>query len=239
MSESIRLDKHLAGLLGCSRGEARKYIEGGWVLVDGAVVERPAFNVSAHKVTLHADASLEPLEPVTFLLHYPTGYDPTVPMAPLDLITAESRAEDDRYGIMMRKRHFSKLKPTADLESGATGLLVFSNDAQVIRRLVDDANKNEQEYIVEVDREIDEEMIKKLSQPMKLNHWLLPDSKVSMQSETRLRFALKYVRPGQIEHMCESVGLHLVSMRRIRIGRLPMGKLLPGEWRYMPKGSAF
>ena len=57
--------------------------------------------------------------------------------------------------------------------------------------------------------------------------------KVSWQNETRLRFALKGVKPGQIEHMCRMVNLTVVSMKRIRIGRVPMASLPAGQWRYL------
>lgn len=66
-----------------------------------------------------------------------------------------------------------------------------------------------------------------------------PKPKVSMQSEKRLRFAFESVRSGQIEFMCKSVGLTIISMRRIRIGRVSMGKLPPGQWRYLPTGMMF
>jgi 23S rRNA pseudouridine2604 synthase len=239
MSEPIRLDKHLVELIHCSRGEAQKYIEGGWVLVDGEVVEQPQFKVQEQKVELHPDATLEPITPVTILLNLPQGFDVTAPTIPLQLITPATHAPEDNAGIRTLKRHFSKLQPTAPLEAGASGLLVFSHDWRVVRKLVDDAKKNEQEYIVEVSSEIEPEQLQQLNRPMIFNNWPLPDTKVSRQSESHLRFALKSVRPGQIEFMCRSVGLTVVAMKRIRIGRVAMGKLPPGQWRYLPPGLLF
>jgi 23S rRNA pseudouridine2604 synthase len=239
MSEPMRLDKRLVELMACSRGDAQKYIEGGWVLVDGEVVDQPQFKVLEQKVELHADATLEATVPVTLLLHMPTGFDVHDPTAPLQLITPETRAEDDKSGIRILTRHFTRLKPTAPLEAGATGLLAFTNDWRVVRRLVNDAAKNEQEYIVEVSNEIGSEQLAQLNRPMKFNNWPMPKAKVSRQSETRLRFALKSVRPGQIEIMCKNVGITVVTMKRIRIGRVSMGKLPPGQWRYLPPGQLF
>ncbi len=239
MSEPIRLDKRLVALIGCSRGEAQKYIEGGWVLVDGEVVDQPQFKVLEQKVELHADASLEAIVPVTLLLNMPTGFDEHDPTTPLQLITPASRSAEDRSGIRILTRHFTRLKPTAPLEPGATGLLAFTNDWRVVRRLVDDASKNEQEYIVEVGSEVEPEQLARLNRPMTFNNWPIPNTKVSRQSETRLRFALKSVRPEQIAFMCKSVGLTVVAMKRIRIGRVSMGKLLPGQWRYLPPGKLF
>ncbi len=73
MTESIRLAKRVAELMSCSRSEAEQYIEGGWVTVDGEVVEEPGFRVADQKIELLPQANLEPVEPVTVLLHKPAG----------------------------------------------------------------------------------------------------------------------------------------------------------------------
>ena len=84
----------------------------------------------------------------------------------------------------------------------------------------------------------------------RLNHGLsyggreLPPCKVSWQSETRLRFAIRDVRNGQLRDMCAQVGLDVLSIRRLRIGRIPLGKgpegaMPPGQWRYLPVGEKF
>ncbi len=235
----MRLSKRLIELVRCSRSEAEKYIEGGWVLVDGEVVDQPQFMVLEQKVELHTDATLAPVAPMTILLNLPVGFDVDAPTSALQFITPETRSADDRSGIRTLKRHFARLKPTAPLEAGATGLLVFSQDGRVVRRLVDDANKNEQEYVVEVSGNIAPDGLDCLNSGMKRDGWPLPATKVSWQNESRLRFALKNVRPGQIEFMCQSVGLTVVAMTRIRIGRVPMAKLQPGQWRYLPVGVLF
>jgi len=239
MSEAVRLDKRLIELIRCSRSEAEKYIEGGWVLVDGEIVDEPQFKVLQHKVELHADATLAPISPMTILLHLATGFDVTTATAALPLITPATRAADDGSGIRILKRHFARLMPTAPLEAGATGLLVFTQDGRVVRKLVKDAGKNEQEYVVEVSGEIVPDGLEQLNRGMKRNDIPLPAAKVSWQNEDRLRFALKNVQPGQIEFMCQRVGLAVVAMTRLRIGRVPMAKLPPGQWRYLPTGVLF
>ena len=67
----------------------------------------------------------------------------------------------------------------------------------------------------------------------------LPPIKVSWQNENRLRFALKGIRPGQVPSMCEAVGLRVVALKRIRIGRLPLAKLPEGQWRYLQPWERF
>ena len=156
MTDPIRLSKRLIELIHCSRSEAEQYIEGGWVLVDGEVVDEPQFMVQEQTVELHPDAVLAPVEPMTILFHLPTPYDSADPTAPLKLITPATRAPDDSSGIRTLKRHFARLTPTMPLEAGATGFLVFTQDKRVVKRLVEDAEKNEQEYHVEVSGKIAE-----------------------------------------------------------------------------------
>jgi 23S rRNA pseudouridine2604 synthase len=233
----VRLAKRLAELVPCSRREAELYIEGGWVTVDGQVVEEPQFKVSQQKVELHPEASLTPVEPVTILLHQPLGLDTGTDAN--TLISAETRAADDTSGIHLLKRHFARLAQTAPLEANASGLLVLTQDWRVTRKLVDDAATIEQEYIVEVAGELSPDGLKRLNHGLSFNGRALPPIKVSWQNETRLRFALKAAQPGQIAHMCKSVGLTVLAMKRIRIGRMSMGKLPPGQWRYLSPHERF
>lgn len=235
----MRLDKRLVELIHCTRGEAQKYIEGGWVRVDGEVEERPQFKVLDQKVELHVDATPGTIAPVTLLLNLPEGFDANDPTAPLQLITPESHSKDDYSGIYILNSHFSKLKPTLPLQDGATGLLVFTKDVRVLRRFADVNKKIEQEYVVEISDEVETDVLNQLNRPITIDGSPFPKCKVSKQSEKRLRFALESARPGQIEVMCKNVGLTIVAMRRIRIGRVSMKKLLPGEWRYLATNALF
>jgi len=239
MSEPVRLSKRLIELMSFSRNEAQKYIEGGWVLVDGEVIDEPQFMVLDQKITMHPDATLAPAPPMTILFHMPKGYNAGAPTEALSYIKPETREANDASGIRTLKRHFARLAATAPLEARATGLMVFSQDGRVVRRLVKDSSRNEQEYIVEVSGDIEQGGLERLNRRMKQNNVELPAAKVSWQNETRLRFAFKDVRPSQIEFMCNSVGLTVEAMKRIRIGRIPLAKLPPGQWRYLSPGILF
>lgn len=238
MSEPVRLAKRLVELISCSRREAELYIAGGWVMVDGHVVEEPQFMVSQQKVELHPEATPAPIEPATILFHQPpAGGKDADSVQPL--ICAESRAADDPSGIRMLKQHFFRLEQTTPLEMNACGLLVFTQDWRVARKLIDDAATIEQEYVVEVAGALSAEGLKLLNHGLKFNGRALAPIKVSWQNETRLRFALKGIVPGQITHACKTVGLQVVSMKRIRIGRVAMSKLPSGQWRYLMPHEQF
>lgn len=240
MSDPVRLSKHLAALLPCSRREAEQYIAGGWVLVDGKVVEEPQFKVDAQTVTLAPGARLDPIVPATILLHLPPGHDDEDgDSIAKRLITPASRAAIDVSGIRPLKAHFSRLTLAAPLERGASGLSVFTQDHRVIRKLKDDISRIEQEIVVEVSGTLAENGLKRLGQGVRFEGRILPPAKVSWQNETRLRFALKGLCPGHISLMCQSVGLQVISMKRLRLGRVSLAKLAPGEWRYLHADARF
>ncbi|MFA5171475.1 MAG: rRNA pseudouridine synthase [Sulfuriferula sp.] len=238
MSESIRLAKRLADMLPCSRREAEQYIEGGWVKVDGAVVEVVGYRVLPEQtVEIMPDACLTTADPVTILLHKPAGVDASAgddninPL--LQLISAETRAADDRSSLTFLQRHLRDLRMVMPLPINASGLLVFSQDWRIVRKLVDDADKVEQEYIVEVAGELVADGLALLQHGITWSGRPLPAMKVSWQNEQHLRFAAKGVHAGQIVGACEKVGLTAISIKRIRIGRMPMAGLAVGQWRYL------
>ncbi len=228
MTEPVRLAKRLAEMLQCSRREAEQYIEGGWVTVDGVVVEEPQFRVAAQLIKVAEDASLLAPTSVTMLLNKPAGHE-----ADLSLAT---RSPDDRSGIKQLKKHFSSAELVSPLAVAAGGLVVFTDDWRVARKLREDAAVMEHEVIVDVSGDIRTgglERLNRVDHGFTFNGVLLPSAKVSWQNETRLRFALKGERPGQIAYFCESVGLKVEAMKRIRVGRVPMSGLAAGHWRYL------
>lgn len=240
MTDPVRLSKRVAELVGCSRADAERYIENGWVRVDGEVVEAPQHPVSDERVELDPDAVLEAPEPATVLLHKPAGFDAFDGGDPAAmLVTPATRWEGDASGVRLLKRHFVRLTPLVPLEAEASGLIVLTQDGRVWRRLTEDAAQIEQEYVVEVAGEIAPYGLRRLNHGLRYQGRELPPCKVSWQNEIRLRFALKDVRPGQIQAMCAQVGLKVVAMRRLRIGKVSLAKMPPGEWRYLPVGERF
>ena len=235
-SEPVRLAKHVAAMVPCSRREAEQYIEGGWVRVDGVVVEEPQFRVADQKVELDPSANLMALAPVTLLLHKPAGL-PDFKLA--QLLAPAHRWAEDASGIRTVKKHFAQLEPLLALPQPASGLAVFSQDPRIIRKLLEDARTIEQEVIAEVTGETGSNGLARLCHGLSFNGKPLPPVKVSWQNENRLRFALKGIAPGQVPSMCEQVGLQLQALKRIRIGRVPMGQLPPGQWRYLHPGERF
>ena len=117
--------------------------------------------------------------------------------------------------------------------------MVLTQDGRVWRRLTEDGDEIEHEYIVETRGEIAPWGLRRLNHGLSHEGRVLPPCKVSWQNETRLRFALKGCQGGQLRDMCRQVGLDVVAIRRIRIGRIALGKMPEGSWRYLPVGERF
>ena len=240
---TIRLAKRVAEMMPCSRAEADKYIAGGYVSVDGQLVEEAGARVADdQEVTLDPEATLVELAPVTILLHKPAGLNAGLDAngAPAtDCLTLETLVLPDHGNQRFLKRHLVNLTLTSPLETSASGLVIYTQDFRVARKLVDEGQRVEQEFIVEVAGSIREGGLALLNHGLPFNGKELAPMKVSWQNETRLRFAVKGVKPGQLVHMCRMVGLTIVSIKRIRIGRVPMASLPVGQWRYLHQYERF
>lgn len=265
VSTGERLSKRVMALKDCSRKEAEQYIEGGWVQVNGVVVEEPQHRVDRETITLDPNASLMELTPVTLLLNKPAGHtDGLEELAPLRagspartgapgrkappanaraLLTPASHWEGDPTDTRVLKRHFNHLEADVELETGATGLVVFTQDWRTTRKLTEDMSTMEHEFLVEVKGEVEPDALKPIAYALKDERLDLPQVKVSVNSTTpessRLRFAIKGSHPGLIAFLCEKAGLHILGMKRIRLGRVALSDLPVGQWRYLAGWEKF
>ncbi len=236
-----RLAKRVAAMLPCSRREAEQYIEGGWVRVDGVVVEEPQFRVLRQKVEIDKDASLISDTAVTLLLHKPPGCpDGDAALALLDPALHDA---NDASGIRPLKRHLKALTSLVALEADASGLLVFSQDWRVARKLSDDASQLEHEVIVDIEGQVTADALDRLNQGLSSEGQPLPRVRVSVNSANeqscKLRFAVKGTHPGLLAYLCQRVKLKILAMKRIRIARVAMGHLPVGHWRYLQPHERF
>lgn len=231
--EAVRLSKRVAAQVPCSRSDAERYIDGGWVRVDGVVVDEPQARVAPHQsVTLDPGASLLALAPLTVVMHQPAGEPPVLP-------TPDSRWPQDARGPRVARSQFRQLAPLMPLPAGAGGLVVFSQDRGVLRKLTQDAAFVEQELVAEVTGDLAPGGLARLSHGLAPDGRPLPPAKVSWQSEHRLRFAFKGFPADLVPWLCGQVGLQVTQLRRLRLGRLPLAGLPPGQWRALQPHERF
>ncbi|SCK41374.1 23S rRNA pseudouridine2604 synthase [Variovorax sp. HW608] len=230
--EGIRLAKRVAALAGCSRREAELLIENGAVRIDGEPALLPQTRVlPEQRVEIEPGARPEPVVPVSLLLHKPAG-------TPTDnahrLLVPANHHAPERAGLRFLPRHVAGQRCMTALETGASGLVVFTQEWRVERRLHEDAAILEHEFMVDVEGAVGPETLLRFDRtPARVS--------VSQRGEghTGLRFAIKGPQPGQIANLCTQAGLRIQSMKRIRIGRIPLAGLLAGQWRYLLPSEKF
>jgi 23S rRNA pseudouridine2604 synthase len=260
----IRLNKRMADLGLCSRREADEWIARGWVKVNGqpAVMGQPV--PADAQIELAPQARHQQSGQVTILLHKPVGYVSGQPEdgheAAATLIGAPSQWRGDARmpgdGRRFAPEHTRGLAPAGRLDIDSTGLLVLTQDGRVARTLIGENSGVEKEYLVRVQYApngpqgagVVAQNVQAIFPPaqlallrhgLSLDNQALKPAQVDWQNPEQLRFVLSEGKKRQIRRMCEQVGLHVVGLKRIRIGGVLLGNLPVGQWRYLGGDERF
>ncbi|EGZ48551.1 pseudouridine synthase [Neisseria wadsworthii] len=241
--EMMRLSKRMAELGLCSRREADGYIEQGWVKVNGQTAVLGQKVSLSDRIDLDKKAHESQAGRVTILLNKPVGYVSAQAekgyASATSLITEENRWEGDSSGIVFKKNHCRNLAPAGRLDIDSVGLLVLTQDGRIAKQLIGGQSGIEKEYLVRVKGTLSDEGLRLLNHGLSLDGEKLRPAQVSWQNQDQLRFILKQGKKRQIRRMCELVGLRVVGLKRIRMGKVKLGALPPGKWRYLDKKEKF
>jgi 23S rRNA pseudouridine2604 synthase len=260
----VRLNKRMAELGLCSRREADAWIARGWVLVDGEPAEMGMPVAPDVKIEVLPQARHQQAGQVTILLHKPMGYVSGQPEdgheAAATLIGSPSQWRGDARtpsdGRRFAPEHTRGLAPCGRLDIDSVGLLVLTQDGRVARTLIGENSGIEKEYLVRVqwapngpqgegvvaqnvEAVFPSEQLARLRHGLSLEDQPLKPAQVEWMNPEQLRFVLIEGKKRQIRRMCEQVGLHVVGLKRIRIGGVVLGNLPVGQWRYLGAEEAF
>jgi 23S rRNA pseudouridine2604 synthase len=242
--EKIRLSKLMSEQGLCSRREADSYIERGWVLVDGVpVTELGTRILPTQSITLTAAAREKQQSRVTMLLHKPIGYvsgqaeNNYKPAS--TLVIAENHYTGDRSKLRFGPQHLRGLAPAGRLDIDSTGLLILTQDGRIAKQLIGENSRIEKEYLVRVTGKLAKDSLALLQHGLSLDGTALRPAQVSWQNQDQLRFVLRQGKKRQIRRMCELVGLTVTGLKRVRIGKVMLGDLPVGQWRYLRDDEQF
>lgn len=244
--EKIRLSKLMSEQGFCSRREADSYIERGWVLVDGVpITELGTRILPTQTITLAPAAQSKQEARVTVLLNKPIGFVSAQPeknyRPAIALVTAETQYTGDRDRKQQRfdPRHLRGLAPAGRLDIDSTGLLILTQDGRIAKQLIGENSRVEKEYLVRVTGKINKDGLAQLNHGLSLDGEALRPAEVSWQNKDQLRFVLRQGKKRQIRRMCEMVGLTVVGLKRVRIGKVMLGDMPIGQWRYLRDDETF
>ena len=224
--QTIRLAKRMAELGLCSRSEADKFIERGLVRVDGVVVQVLGSRVLPdQQIELQRPTAPLADNQVTLLAHKIAG----APVSSAALIRAQTQAPDDRSNLALLPRHSRQLTLSGALDVASSGLVVLTQDPRLARKLAE----CEMEVLVQVEAAPEvAQLLKRLLGVRQLG-LLAKTSKVTRQSDRQLRLLLSQAELERIAALCAALEVSAQSVRCIRIGRMALGNLAPGQWRYL------
>ena len=245
---SMRLSKRMSELGIASRREADEWIAAGLVRVDDQVVKELGSRVVVgQRITVDAKAKFQQAQRVTVLVNKPVGfvsgqaedgYEPAVV-----LVTPANQWRDDRSGTRFLREHLRSLVPAGRLDIDSVGLLVLTQDGRVAKQLIGEDSAVEKEYLVRVatasGKPLPDASLALLCHGLELDAEPLRPAQVEWVNDDQLRFVLQQGKKRQIRRMCEAVGLQVLGLKRVRIGKLMLGDLPVGQWRYLRADESF
>ena len=244
---TTRLNKRMAEMGLCSRREADDWIARGWVRVDGELAPMGLQVRPDARIEVDPRARGQQEQQVTILINKPMGYvsgqaeDGHQPA--VTLVQQGSHWKGDASQVRFDHSQLRGLAPAGRLDIDSIGLLVLTQDGRVARQLIGEDTDIDKEYLVRVEYtkggKLPDAQLKKLQHGLVMDGKPLKRAIVKWQNEDQLSFVLREGRKRQIRRMCDMVGLKVLGLKRVRIGRVTLGDLPVGEWRYLGADEQF
>lgn len=218
--EGIRLNKYIASSGICSRREADKLIESGKVSVNGVVADLGTRVSEGDSVEVEG-RSVTPEDSMIYIAFN----------KPLGITCTTDRR--DPSNIIDYINFSERIFPIGRLDKNSSGLILLTNNGDIVNTLLRSENGHEKEYVVTIDRPYDKEFIKTMSTGVPvLGRMTLPAEVIPVNAKT-FRIILKQGMNRQIRRMCEYLGYKVTRLKRIRFMNVKLGDLEIGKWRYL------
>ena len=221
MEENIRLNKFLSDAGVCSRRAADKAIEEGRVLVNGEIPLMGQRISSSDEVLFDGKpVSNANKKPVLIAYNKPVGI----------VCTAEKK---EKNNIVDHIGYPERIYPIGRLDKDSNGLILLTNQGDLVNKIMRAVNAHEKEYIVSVDKEIDKDFIKKMSDGVYLDELEVTTRKCKVKKLSKYEFNIILTQGlnRQIRRMCQMLGYKVKTLKRVRIMNIELGDLKVDTYR--------
>jgi len=228
--DTIRLQKFMSNLGIDSRRNCEKHIANGLVKVNGKVVTEMGLTINPLKDKVIFDKrkiNYHKNQTTTIILNKPRGY------------VCTSSKKEGRNIFELLKGINTKLSTIGRLDKNSEGLLLLSNDGELVYQLTHPSFEQEKIYQVMISGKFSKEVLKKLNERMLIDGYMIKEAKVRLlrpgvkENRFLLQFVLKEGRNKQIRNMCELNGLTVHRLTRVQVKKLTLKGIRPGKWRYL------
>lgn len=216
--ELIRLNKYLSEAGVCSRREADRLTEAGLVTVDDQTAVMGMKISPDAVVKVQGNAVKKEEEKVLLAFHKPAGV----------VCTAQKR---EKNNVIDYLGYPKRIFPVGRLDKESTGLLLMTNDGELVNKIMRAGNYHEKEYLVTVNKPVTEEFCKKMASGVPILDTVTRRCKVEQIGEKEFRIILTQGLNRQIRRMCETLGYRVTALKRIRIMNIHLGRLKEGTYR--------
>ena len=219
MDEKIRINKYLSEAGICSRREADRMIEEGRITVNGKKAE------SGQKVSLEDEICADNIpvhkneKKVLLLFNKPRG------------IVCSTKQQFDETTVTDYLDYPLRVYPVGRLDKESQGLLLLTNEGDLVNKIMRAGNYHEKEYFVTVNKPVDREFVRRMSKGVPVLDTVTRPCRVVQTGECSFRIILTQGLNRQIRRMCEALGYHVVTLKRVRIMNIHLGRLHTGDYR--------
>lgn len=217
----VRINKYLSSAGYCSRREADKMLEQGRILIDGEIALKGSKVSEGQIVSVDGKPVLQENDMILLAFYKPVG------------IVCTTTSKQGNNNIVDYIGYHKRIYPVGRLDKDSEGLILMTNNGEIMDKILRSVNGHEKEYIVTVDKDINDEFIKNMSAGMYLDELerMTKPCKVTALGKRTFRIILTQGLNRQIRRMCSTLGREVVSLKRIRIMNILLGDLKPGEYR--------
>lgn len=218
--EPVRLNKYLSESGICSRREADRLIQEGKVTVDGRRAEMGMKVHPGQKVMVGKKEASRSKERIVLAVHKPRG-----------IVCTEEKRERD--SIVRFLNYPVRVTYVGRLDKDSRGLLLMTNDGDIINRMMRAGNYHEKEYKVRVNREITEEFLNKMASGVEILDTVTRPCTVRQLGKYTFSIILTQGLNRQIRRMCQALGYEVTDLLRVRVMNIRLGSLPEGKWRQL------
>ena len=219
---AVRINKYLSEAGVCSRREADRMLEQGRICIDG-IPALPGQKVEdGQTVTVDGKTVRKEDEEIFLAFYKPRGIVCT---------TAESENGEKIVNVVDYINYPKRVYPVGRLDQNSEGLLLLTNQGEIMEKILRSRYGHEKEYFVRVNRRITPEFLRKMSQGVEILDTVTKPCKVWQEDEKSFHIILTQGLNRQIRRMCEALDYRVTMLRRDRVVNITLDGLIKGRYR--------